>query len=102
MARFEEADGRASGGRNPFSGYVASQITVQGPAIIFDKNVPGTIIYNRTKDQGSATGQWFSALVQPNPWYKDVVPDVCDNMSHLANYILISCHDSSEPSPIAN
>lgn len=39
--------------------------------------IPGTIIYNRKKDQGSATGQWFSELTQPNPWYKDVVPDVC-------------------------
>lgn len=37
----------------------------------------GTLIYNRKKDQESATGQWFSELVQPNPWYKDVVPDVC-------------------------
>ncbi|PKX97409.1 FAD-dependent oxidoreductase [Aspergillus novofumigatus IBT 16806] len=34
-----------------------------------------TIVYNRVKDQGSPTGQWFSELVQPNPWYKDVVPD---------------------------
>ncbi|KAJ5609948.1 hypothetical protein N7510_006667 [Penicillium lagena] len=35
----------------------------------------GTIIYNRTNDQHSAIGQLFSELVQPNPWYKDVVPD---------------------------
>ncbi|KAJ5123121.1 hypothetical protein N7448_009218 [Penicillium atrosanguineum] len=34
-----------------------------------------TLIYNRKKDQGSATGDWFSELVKPNPWYKDVVPD---------------------------
>ncbi|KAJ5939271.1 hypothetical protein N7466_002405 [Penicillium verhagenii] len=34
-----------------------------------------SLIYNRKKDQESATGQWFSELVQPNPWYKDVVPD---------------------------
>ncbi|KAJ5165832.1 hypothetical protein N7492_006128 [Penicillium capsulatum] len=34
-----------------------------------------TLIYNRTKDQGSATGQWFSELTQANPWYEDVVPD---------------------------
>ncbi|KAJ5832747.1 hypothetical protein N7474_001058 [Penicillium riverlandense] len=34
-----------------------------------------TIIHNRTKDQHSAIGQVFSELVQPNPWYKDVVPD---------------------------
>ncbi|KAF7712592.1 Uncharacterized protein PECH_002840 [Penicillium ucsense] len=33
------------------------------------------IIYNRKKDQETATGQWFAELVQPNPWYKDVVPD---------------------------
>jgi hypothetical protein len=35
------------------------------------------IIYNRKKDQESATGQWFSALVDKNPWYKEVIPDVC-------------------------
>ncbi|KAJ6036808.1 hypothetical protein N7540_001087 [Penicillium herquei] len=34
-----------------------------------------TLIFNRKKDQDSATGQWFKALVQPNPWYKDVVPN---------------------------
>ncbi|OGM40171.1 D-amino-acid oxidase [Aspergillus bombycis] len=33
------------------------------------------VVYNRTKDQGSATGDWFSELVQKEPWYKDVVPD---------------------------
>ncbi|OOQ83212.1 D-amino-acid oxidase [Penicillium brasilianum] len=33
------------------------------------------LIYNRKKDQETATGKWFSELVQPNPWYKDVVPD---------------------------
>ncbi|RAL14056.1 FAD-dependent oxidoreductase [Aspergillus homomorphus CBS 101889] len=37
-----------------------------------------TIVYNRAKDQGSATGEWFSELVQRNPWYKDVVPDFQD------------------------
>ncbi|KAL4931600.1 FAD-dependent oxidoreductase [Aspergillus undulatus] len=33
------------------------------------------VIYNRKKDQQTPTGQWFSALVSENPWYKDVVPD---------------------------
>ncbi|KAJ5893633.1 D-amino-acid oxidase [Penicillium taxi] len=33
------------------------------------------VIYSRKKDQESATGQWSSELVQPDPWYKDVVPD---------------------------
>lgn len=39
-------------------------------------NQSATIVYNREKDQHSATGQWFSELVQKNPWYKDVVDDV--------------------------
>ncbi|KAB8078188.1 FAD dependent oxidoreductase [Aspergillus leporis] len=34
-----------------------------------------TVVYNRKKDQESATGQWFSELVQKEPWYKEVVPD---------------------------
>ncbi|KAJ5159882.1 D-amino-acid oxidase [Penicillium canariense] len=33
------------------------------------------LIYNRKKDQEKATGNWFSELVRPNPWYKDVVPN---------------------------
>ncbi|KAL4802350.1 FAD dependent oxidoreductase [Aspergillus unguis] len=34
-----------------------------------------SVIYNRKKDQETATGKWFSALMSENPWYKDVVPD---------------------------
>ncbi|KAJ5106887.1 hypothetical protein N7456_003562 [Penicillium angulare] len=34
-----------------------------------------TLIYNRKKDQGTAAGNWFAELVQPNPWYMNVVPD---------------------------
>ncbi|PWY84861.1 D-amino acid oxidase [Aspergillus heteromorphus CBS 117.55] len=37
-----------------------------------------SIVYNRTKDQGSATGEWFAELVQKDPWYKNVVPDYQD------------------------
>lgn len=35
------------------------------------------VVYNRKKDAESAIGQWFAQLMKPNPWYKDVVPDVC-------------------------
>jgi hypothetical protein len=35
-----------------------------------------TIIYNRKKDQETATGLWFSSLMDANPWYRDVVLDV--------------------------
>ncbi|KAJ5279296.1 hypothetical protein N7478_004668 [Penicillium angulare] len=34
-----------------------------------------TLIYNRKKDQGTAAGNWFAELVQPNPWYMNVVRD---------------------------
>ncbi|KAL4943266.1 hypothetical protein BDV06DRAFT_190392 [Aspergillus oleicola] len=33
------------------------------------------IIYSRHKDQQTPTGQWFSALVSADPWYKDIVPN---------------------------
>jgi hypothetical protein len=33
-------------------------------------------ILNRKKDVGSATAKWFSELLSPNPWFKDVVPNV--------------------------
>ncbi|KAI5461927.1 D-amino acid oxidase [Mariannaea sp. PMI_226] len=32
-------------------------------------------VYARRKDEGTATGNWFSALVQKDPWFKDVVDD---------------------------
>ncbi|RMJ29087.1 D-amino acid oxidase [Aspergillus sp. HF37] len=31
----------------------------------------------RSKDVGSATADWFSELLSPNPWFKDVVPNFC-------------------------
>lgn len=33
-------------------------------------------IYSRAKDKGSATADWFAELLSPNPWFKDVVPNV--------------------------
>jgi D-amino-acid oxidase len=35
-----------------------------------------TVIYGRTKDAASATGQWFKELVREDAWFKDVVPNV--------------------------
>jgi hypothetical protein len=35
-----------------------------------------TVIYGRTKDRDSATGQWFRELVKEDAWFRDVVPDV--------------------------
>lgn len=34
-----------------------------------------TVVYNREKDIGSATGTWFAELLKTNPWYQDVVPN---------------------------
>lgn len=34
-------------------------------------------IYARRKDTGSATADWFAGLLSPNPWWKNVVPNVC-------------------------
>lgn len=33
-------------------------------------------IHSRAKDVGSATATWFAELLSPNPWFKDVVPNV--------------------------
>lgn len=32
-------------------------------------------IYNRSKDVQGATGEWLAELVNPDPWYKDIMPD---------------------------
>jgi hypothetical protein len=58
-------------GRYPLPRYVL-RLTELGPL----SQSPGTIIYNRKKDQESSIGKLTSELVQPNPWYKDVVLDV--------------------------
>ena len=33
-------------------------------------------IHNRAKDVGSATATWFAELLSPDPWFKNVVPNV--------------------------
>jgi len=33
-------------------------------------------IHSRSKDVGSSTATWFAELLSPNPWFKDVVPNV--------------------------
>ncbi|KZF23205.1 D-amino-acid oxidase [Xylona heveae TC161] len=47
------------------------------------KNVPeagihfqDTKIFNRKSDVGSETEKWFAELLGPNPWFKDVLPNV--------------------------
>ncbi|KAF2103284.1 D-amino-acid oxidase [Rhizodiscina lignyota] len=34
-----------------------------------------TVVYNRKKDVGSATGDWFKELLKKDAWFKDVVPN---------------------------
>ncbi|KAF2739035.1 D-amino acid oxidase [Polyplosphaeria fusca] len=34
-----------------------------------------TAIYGRAKDEGSATGEWFSELVREDAWFRDVIPN---------------------------
>ncbi|KAJ5161416.1 D-amino-acid oxidase [Penicillium capsulatum] len=43
-----------------------------------------TLIYNRQKDRGSATGSWFESLTKPNAWYKNMMP----NFRSIASYKL--------------
>jgi hypothetical protein len=38
-------------------------------------------IYNRSVDAKSATAAWFSELLSPNAWFKDVVPNVSHNLT---------------------
>ncbi len=35
-----------------------------------------TVLYNRKKDVGTPTGDWFKELVRKDAWFKDVVPNV--------------------------
>ncbi|OOQ84749.1 D-amino-acid oxidase [Penicillium brasilianum] len=32
-------------------------------------------IYSRSQDKGSATADWFSELLAPNPWFKEIIPN---------------------------
>ncbi|KAK5085278.1 D-amino acid oxidase [Lithohypha guttulata] len=35
----------------------------------------GCEVYNRSKDVGSVTANWFSELLSPTPWWKSLLPD---------------------------
>jgi len=34
-----------------------------------------TVLYNRKKDVGTLTGDWFNELMKLDPWFKDLVPN---------------------------
>lgn len=34
-------------------------------------------VYGRKKDEGTAVGIWFQELIKEDPWFKDLVPEVC-------------------------
>lgn len=51
----------------------------------------GVEMYNRNKDVGSATQEWFKELTSPNPWWRSTVPDVSTHDStHDQAHILCS------------
>lgn len=35
-----------------------------------------TLTYRRAKDTGTPTGDWMADLVDENPWFKDLLPNV--------------------------
>ena len=39
-------------------------------------------VQSRAKDVNSATAAWFSELLSPKPWFKDVVPNVRSNIEN--------------------
>lgn len=48
--------------------------------LCFLTNVIDCEILSRKKDLGSATADWFAELLSPTPWFKDVVPNVCEKL----------------------
>lgn len=52
---------------------------------------PDTALYNRTKDVESATGKYLAEKLKSEPWYKDIVPDVCykDSCRTVTNFIVV-------------
>lgn len=55
-------------------------------------------IFNRAADAQSATAAWFSELLSPSPWFKDVVPDVRPHV-RLFDFSLLLMVSSSKCSP---
>lgn len=43
----------------------------------------GTDLFHRGKDAESPTGKWLKELKKLDPWYSDIVPDVCSKTSYL-------------------
>jgi hypothetical protein len=61
-----------SRGRHPFPRYTSLNHVNQAPV----KPCPETILHNRKKDVGTPAGNWVASLMDPSPWFKDVVPNV--------------------------
>jgi hypothetical protein len=52
-------------------------------------------LYNRKKDAEGVVAEWMKELINPAPWYKDVVPDV----SRLISVFLTSVFTLVSPVP---
>ena len=53
-------------------------------------------IFGRTKDAGTATGQWFEELCKEEAWFKDVAPNVCS--FNYSEHMWLSRNSSIEAS----
>jgi hypothetical protein len=55
-------------------------------------------IYGRTKDAGTATGEWFAELCKEDAWFKDVAPNVSSIFIDHKRYIFAnSRHIDEQP-----
>ncbi|KAI9787192.1 MAG: hypothetical protein M1839_003427 [Geoglossum umbratile] len=55
-----------------------SRYTKKGLGVVTECG-PDLIIYNREKDAHSTSADWFAELLSADPWFKDLVLDVCDS-----------------------
>ena len=66
------------GGWHSFSGYGPPDNVVQRYRVSNSIGDTDLIIHNREKDAHSTAADWYAELLSTDPWFKDMVPDVCD------------------------
>lgn len=55
------------------------------------------VLHNRKKDASSAVGDWVNELMKLDPWFKDVVPNVCHSFLYMSSRLSTGSLRSSVP-----
>lgn len=80
-----EVSGRPICGRHPLTLHRIQTALILNPhprRYTAYLRAPDTVMYNRTKDVGTPTGDWVAELSRTDAWFKNVVPNVRSAAHH--------------------